>query len=79
VLWALCVGFVVIALGCVKYSSPKGITALIGFGAMLVIIFGCLSAFTFQFLSLWSCIAIIIILLSTGLVAYGLIVKKEVK
>lgn len=75
-LWVLFVGFAVIMLGCLKIASPKGMPALIGFGAMLVIISGCLSAFIFQFLSLWSCVSIIMILLSAGVVAYGLITAK---
>jgi len=75
-LWALFVGFAVIVLGCLKIASPRGMPTLIGFGALLVIISGCLSGVAFQFLSLWSCIAIIIILLSAGLVAYGLITLK---
>jgi len=76
-LWMLFVGFAVIVLGCLKIASPKGMPTLIGFGAVLVIISGCLSALAFQFLSLWSCVAIIIILFSAGLVAYGLITLKR--
>ena len=75
-LWALFVGFAVIVLGCLKIASPRGMPTLIGFGAVLVVISGCLSGVAFKFLSLWSCIAIIIILLSAGLVAYGLITLK---
>lgn len=75
-LWMLFVGFAVIVLGCLKIASPNGMPTLIGFGGVLVIISGCLSALAFQFLSLWSCVAIIIILFSAGLVAYGLITLR---
>jgi len=76
-LWMLFVGFAAIVLGCLKIASPRGTPTLTGFGTLLVIISGCLSAFAFQFLSLWSCIAIIIILLSAGLVCYGLITLRR--
>jgi hypothetical protein len=76
-LWALFVGFAAIVLGCLKIASPRGMPTIIGFGALLVIISGCLSAFSFQFLSPWSCVAIIIILFSAGLVCYGLITLRR--
>lgn len=72
VVWLAFVGLVLTALGCVRVSSASRLPTLTGFGLGLAIIFGSLTTVVFNFVPFWLAVAVIIILLSAGLVAYGL-------
>ncbi|MDI6856204.1 MAG: hypothetical protein QMD21_05425 [Candidatus Thermoplasmatota archaeon] len=76
VLWLMFVGLALTALGCVRVSSASRMPTLVGFGIGLAIIFGSLTTVVFNFVAFWLAIAIIVILLSAGLVAYSLIISK---
>lgn len=77
VVWLMFVGAVLTALGCVRVTPTSRLPTLMWFGVALVIIFGVLTTFVFQFMTFWLAIAIIIILFSIGLVAYGLVRMRK--